>query len=185
LKFWPQKRWKQIIFVLVLALIAVFVAFAGFAGLLMAGVINREVVSEIDLMNPDGDKTALIVYQPGFSSFPKDVSYIFADGLTSNGWRVEITTASPQAPSDFSKYSLLVLGYPNYGNAVGTAIVNYVNRVDDFGGVNTVIISCGGPSTASIDALRQQVEAGNGTYYNGFAFSNSEDARQEGSDITP
>jgi hypothetical protein len=185
LKLWPQKIWKKIIFVFVLILIVAFVAFAVFAGLLMSGIINREVVSEIDVVNSDGDKNALIVYQPGFSSLPTDVSYAFAEGLASSGWRVEITTASPQAPSDFSKYSLLVLGYPNYGSAVGTAIVKYVDRVDDLGGVNTVIISCGRPSTASIDALKPQVEAKNGTSYEGFGFSNSEEARQAGSNITP
>jgi len=155
-----------------------------FAGLLMSGAINREIASEIDVVNSDGDETALIVYQPGFSSLPTDVSYAFADGLVSNGWRVEITTASSEAPSDFSKYSLLVLGYPNYGSAVGTAIVKYVERVDDFGGVNTVIFSCGGPSTASVDGLRPQVEAKNGTFYDGFGFSNSEEARQAGTNIT-
>lgn len=170
---------------LVLIVIVAFVAFGAFAGLLMSGIINREVVSEIDVVNSDGDKTALIVYQPGFSGLPKDVSYTFAEGLAANGWRVEITTASPEAPSDFSKYSLLVLVYPNYGSAVGTAIVKYVSRVDDFGGVSTVIISCGGPSTASIDTLRPQVETKNGTYYDGFGFSNSEEARQAGMNITP
>ena len=174
----------------VLILIAVFVAFGAFAGLLMAGTISREVVSEIDVINADGSKTALIVYQPGFSSFPRDVSYAFAEGLASSGWRVEITTASPQAPTDFSKYSLLTLAYPVYGGTVGTAIVNYVNRVENLDGINTVIISCaGGTSTASIDTLKQQVQAANGTFYDALALSNQvssalESARQAGSNIT-
>ena len=69
LKLWPQKRWKQIVFVVVLILIVAFVAFAVFGGLLLSGVLSREVVSEIDVMNADGNKTSLVVYQPGFSSF--------------------------------------------------------------------------------------------------------------------
>jgi uncharacterized membrane protein YukC len=113
LKFWPQRRWLQIVLVLIIVLVIFFVSFVVFAGLLMSGAINREIVSEIDVVNADGDETTLIVYQPGLSSLPTDVSYAFADGLASNGWRVEITTASPEAPSDFSKYRLLVLGYPN------------------------------------------------------------------------
>jgi flavorubredoxin len=177
--------------VLVIALIVVFVSFAGFAGLLMAGIINREVVSEIDVVNSEGDKTALIVYQPGFSSFPKDASYAFAEGLASSGWRVEITTASPQAPSDFSKYSLLALAYPVYGGTPGTAVVSYVNRVSDLNGINTVIIACGGgDSGESVDPLKQQVQAANGTFYKGLSLSNQdnsaiESARQAGSNITP
>jgi hypothetical protein len=195
LKFWPQKRWKKIVFVFVLILIVAFVAlavFGAFAGLLMSGIINREFVSEIDVINADGNKTALVVYQPGFSSFPRDVSYAFADGLASSGWRVEITTASPQAPSDFSKYSLLALAYPVYGGAPGTAVVNYVNRVSNLNGINTVILACGGGDSGetSNPPLKQEVLAANGTFYKGLFLSNQdssaiERARQAGSNITP
>ena len=176
--------------VVLLTLIAIIAVFLAWVGMVITGIISREVVSEIDVINADGSKTALIVYQPGFSSFPRDVSYAFAEGLASSGWRVEITTASPQAPSDLSKYSLLVLGYPNYGSTPGTAIVSYVNRVENLDGINTVIISCaGGTSTASIDTLKQQVQAANGTFYDALALSNQVSsalgsARQAGSNIT-
>jgi len=167
-----------------------FVAFAVFAGLLITGIISREVVSGIDVINADGNKAALVVYQPGFSSFPRDVSYAFVDGLASSGWRLEITTASPQAPSDFSNYSLLALVFPVYGGP-GTAIVNYVNRISDFGGIDTVIISCaGGSSSSSVDTLKQKVQAANGTFYKGLSLSTGdssaiESARQAGGDIIP
>ena len=191
MRFWPRKRWKQIVLVLVITLIVVFVSFAAFAGLLLAGAISREVVSEIDVKNVDGEKTALIVYQPGFSSFPRDASYAFADGLASSGWRVEITTASSEAPSDLSKYSLLTLAYPVYGGTVGTAIVSYVKRVSDFNEINTVIIACaGGDSGESIKPLKQQVQDANGKFYDSLALSNQvgsalETARQAGSNIMP
>jgi hypothetical protein len=192
LKFWPEKRWKQIVFVLVLALIVAFAAFGAFAGLLMSGIISREVVSEIEVINADGAKTALVVYQPGFSSFPRDTVYAFADSLATSGWRVEITTASTQAPSDLSKYSLLALAYPVYGGTAGTATVNYVNRVSDLNGINTVIIACGGGESEEIlnPPLKQQVEAANGTFYKGLSLSNQDSsameiARQAGSNITP
>lgn len=182
----------QIILVVILILIAVFVVFATFAGLLLAGVISREVVSEIDVMNANGSKTALVVYQPGFSSFPRDASYAFADGLASSGWRVEITTASSEAPSDLSKYSLLTLAYPVYGGTAGTAVVRYVNRISDFDGINTVIIALQGGDEPSltIDTLKQQVQAANGNFLEGLSLSTSdgsalESARQAGSSITP
>jgi flavorubredoxin len=192
LKYWPQKIWKKIILAFVLILIVGLGAFGAFGGLLMAGVINREVVSGIDVINADGSKTALIVYQPGFSSFPRDISYAFADGLASSGWRVEITTASPQSPSDLSKYSLLTLAYPVYGGNPGTAIVNYANRLNDLDGINTVIIACQGGTGPSltIDTLKQKVQVANGTFYIGLSFSNQnssaiESARQAGRDIAP
>lgn len=65
--------------------------------------INRDVISSIDVVNAGGGKPALLVYQPGLSSLPKDISFAFADGLASSGWGVEVTTASSQAPSDLSK----------------------------------------------------------------------------------
>ena len=191
MRFWPQKLWKKIVFVLVFILIVAFVAFGAFAGLLMSGTISREVASEIDVINAEGDKTALVVYQPGFSSFPRDVTYAFADGLASSGWRVEITTASPQAPTDLSKYSLLTLAYPVYGGTPGTAIVSYINRISSLNGTNMVIIACGGGDTGEIEnPLKQQVQAVNGTFYKGLSFSNQdssvmETARQVGNRITP
>jgi hypothetical protein len=191
LKLWPQKRWKKIVFVFVLILIGVFVSFATFAGLLITGIISRDVVSEIEVINADGSKTALIVYQPGFSSFPTDASYAFADGLASGGWRVEITTASPQAPSNLSKYSLLTLAYPVYGRA-GTATVNYLNRLNDLDGINTVVIALhgGDPPSPTIDTLKQEVQSKNGTFYKSLSLSTAdgsaiEGARQAGRDISP
>ena len=192
MKLWPQKKWKQIVLVVVLALIVVFVAFATFAGLLLSGAISREVVSEIDVLNPDGDKTALVVYQPGFSSFASDASHAFAEGLASSGWRVEITTASSEAPSDLSGYSLLTLAYPVYGGTVGTAIVNYVNRISDFYEIDTVIIATqgGDDPSVTIDTLKQQVQAANGKFLEGLSLSTAdasalESAQQAGSNITP
>ena len=192
LKFWPQKKWMQIVLVVVLVLIVVFVAFMSFAGLLLSGALSREVISEIEVMNEDGDETALIVYQPGFSSFSSDVSHAFAEGLASSGWRVEITTASSEAPSDPSGYSLLTLAYPVYGGTVGTAIVNYVNRISDFGGIDTVIIATQGGDEPSltIDTLKQQLQAANGEFLEGLTFSTAdtsalESAQQAGSNITP
>jgi flavorubredoxin len=191
LRFWPQKRWKQITLVIILIFIAVFVAFVGFAGLLLSGAISREVVSEIEIKNADGNKTALIVYQPGFSSFPKDFVYAFAEGLASHEWRVEIITASSEASSDLAKYSLLTLAYPVYGGTPGTAVVNYVDRISDLNEIDIVIIACGGgDSGESILPLKQQVQEANGVFYDGFAFSNSnsssiQNAQQAGSNINP
>jgi flavorubredoxin len=192
LRFWPQKKRKQIIVVFVLIFIAAFVAFAVLGGLLLSGVLSREVVSEIEVINAAGSKTALVVYQPGFSSFPRDASYAFAEGLASSGWRVEITTGSSEAPSDLSNYSLLTLAYPVYGGTVGTAVVRYVSRISDFNGIDTVIIALQGGDEPSltIDTLKQKLQTANGTFIEGLTFSTGdssaiESARQAGSNIMP
>jgi len=191
MKLWPKKLWKQILVIFAIVVIILFVVAASFAGLLLAGVIGGEVVSEVEVINSEGLKTALVVYQPGFSNFPKDVSYAFADGLVSNDWKVEITTASAQTPTELSKYSLLVLAYPVYGETPGSAIVSYVNRTGNLNTINTVIIACaGGDSGESIVPLRQQVEEANGSFFSSLALSSQvsssiENARQAASNIYP
>lgn len=191
MKLWPKKLWKQILVIFAIVVIILFVVAASFAGLLLAGVIGGEVVSEVEVINSEGLKTALVVYQPGFSNFPKDVSYAFADGLVSNDWKVEITTASAQTPTELSKYSLLVLAYPVYGETPGSAIVSYVNRTGNLNTINTVIIACaGGDSGESIISLRQQVEEANGSFFSSLALSSQvsssiENARQAASNIYP
>lgn len=142
-----------------------------------------------------------MVYQEELTAFPKDISYAFANGLAERGWRVEITTASSQAPSNLSKYSLLVVGTPTYGGP-GQAVVRYIDRVGDLHGINTTIIAVGGGSPErSADAINQQVRASNGTVVkslaqssmstligvvpSGGAGSQADVARQAGAQIPP
>ena len=192
LRFWPQKTWKKILLVFFLALLVVIAASIAFLALAVLPNINKDVVSGIDVINPSGSKTALVVYQPGYTGFPKDISYAFADGLASTGWRVEITTASSQAPSDLSGYSLLVLGFPVYGGKPGDPILRYINRTSDLNGINTVIIALDGLNSpaGSVNTLKQKVQAVNGTFYESLTlwignFSSADIARQAGSKIAP
>ena len=192
LRFWPQKTWRKILLVFFLALLVFIAASIAFLALAVLPNINKDVVSGIDVINPSGGKTALVVYQPGYTGFPKDISYAFADGLASSGWRVEITTASSQAPSDLSGYSLLVLGFPVYGGKPGDPIVRYINRTSDLNEIRTVIIALDGLNSpaGSVDTLKQKVQAVNGTFYESLTlwiwnFSAADIARQAGSKIAP
>ena len=111
--------------------------------------VNREVTSELQVLNPEGSTgTALVVYHPGKSSFQRDVSYAFSEGLVAKGWRVEITTASSQAPADLSSYDLLVLGAPTYDWLPARRIQTYVTSVGDLAGKPTVTIISGAGHTA-------------------------------------
>lgn len=176
----------------VLTLFLLAVVLVAFLVLAVVPNINKDVVSPISVINPGGSKTALVVYQPGYTSFPKDISYAFANGLASKGWRVEITTASSQTPSKLSAYSLLVLGFPIYGGVPGTAIERYTNRTTNLNGINTVIIALGGMNSAgrSVDTMKQKVQTDNGTFCESVVLfsedgSASAIARQDGSKITP
>jgi hypothetical protein len=202
MKLWPQKRWKQALLVFFIFVLAVVVVLA-IAGTYVSSAVNKDVVSGIEVINPGGSKTALVVYQAGLTSFPKDTSYAFANGLAASGWRVEVTTASSRAPSDLSKYSLLVLGFPVYGGKPGTTIVRYVDKVGDLHGLNTVIIALNGNLNMgrSVDTMTQNVHAANGTVQKSIALgsaltlfgvapgggsgSPADSARQAGTQIHP
>ncbi len=159
MKFWPQKRWKQILLIAILAFVIVVVGVLGF----IFFKINSDYVSGIEVLNADGAQNALIIYHPGLSSFMKDIVYAFADGLVENGWRVEITTASSQAPTDLSGYSLLALGSPVYADGPSPTIKRHVERIGDLTGIDTVLLVTSGGSDGGAEATMQQtVEEHNG-----------------------
>jgi flavorubredoxin len=160
MKFLPQKKWKKILLITILAFVVVA---AGVLGFIFFN-INNDYVSGIEVLNADGTRTALIIYHPGLSSFMKDVAYAFADGLTENGWRVEITTASSQAPTDLSGYSLLVLGSPVYADGPSPTIKRHIERIGDLNGIDTVLLVTSGGSEGGAEASMQQtVEEHNGS----------------------
>jgi hypothetical protein len=158
-KFWPQKRWKKIMLTILLIVLAVFVGLFAY----MEYSVYREV-SLTETLNPSGSKIALVIYHPGLSSFSKDVASAYADGLVKSGWQVELTTASIQAPSSLSKYSLLALCWPIYDLNPAPTITNYIHQVGDLQGMNTTIITIGGgidPLNASA-AMNKTVQDQNG-----------------------
>jgi flavorubredoxin len=191
MKLWPQKKWKQILLAIFLVIVVIFAVFAAYIGF----NLNKDAVSGIGILNTQGSKSALIVYQPGLSSFPKDVSYAFANGLAEAGWRVEITTASPQAPKELSTYSLLVLGFPTYGAQPGTAIVRYLDGLGNLHGIETVLVSCAaGNANESAAVIQQKVQSESGTVKESIGLTSmapndggtsTDIARQAGSKIFP
>jgi flavorubredoxin len=145
--------------VLVAALVILIVGVA-----LLYLVTSQEVVSSIEVLNRGGDQgTALVVYHPGLTGFHERVTSAFADGLVSNGWRVEMTTASPYAPTDLSSYDLLVLGGPTYFWTPNRPIKSYLSRLGDLGGKRTaIIITSLGMGDRSISTMERLVRAANG-----------------------
>jgi flavorubredoxin len=115
-------------------------------------------------MNPGGETgRALVVYHPGKSDFQNRVFAGFAEGLVSNGWRVEVTTPSPQAPTGMADYDLLVLGGPTYGFTPNQPIQKYVSRLGDLGGKPTVtIITALGMGQRSSGRMEQLIRQANG-----------------------
>ena len=142
----------------VLVVLAAVVAYVEFSR-------NREVVTGIKVVNPDGvEGKALVVYHPGKSDFQRQVFSGFADGLASNGWRVAMTTPSRETPTDLTGYDLLVLGGPTYGFSPARPIKRYLSRLGDLAGLRTVTIITGlGAAERSSADIQKRVRDANGT----------------------
>lgn len=140
LRFWPQKRRRKI---LLTTLITVLAVFGGLFGYLEYSVY-REITTQTAVLNAVGAKTALIIYHPGLTDYAENITYTYAEALAANGWRVEVTTASSQAPADLTKYSLLVLCWAIYDFGPAPTITNYIHRIGNLNGISTVVIVLGG-----------------------------------------
>ena len=159
LKLMVSKRIKIAIIVVVVLIIGLFGT-----GATLSVIAQMEHVSDVQVRNPEGTAgVAICVYQPGISNFQEQVTNAIVDGLISNDFRVDITTASSQTPTDISNYDLLVLGSPTYGETPAQPVMNYLNRVGDLGGMATVIIiTAGGSGTQSADTMENSAQDANG-----------------------
>jgi hypothetical protein len=154
------KKAKALIKIVLVAVVVILAA----GMVLLYLVTSQDVASGIEVLNRGGDQgTALVVYHPGLTGFHERVTSAFADGLVSNGWRVEMTTASPYAPTDLSSYDLLVLGGPTYFWTPNRPIKSYLSRLGDLGGKRTaIIITSLGMGDRSISTMERLVRAANG-----------------------
>jgi flavorubredoxin len=176
MRFWPQKKWKQIVLITVLTFVVIVASLLGF----ILFKINSDYTSDLQIKNLEGTESALIIYHPGLSSFMEYTAYAFADGLIENGWRVEITTASSQAPTDLSSYSLLVLGSPVYADSPSPTIQRHVGRITQLDGIDTVLLVTSAGSDGGAEAIMQQtVEEHGGTVVDVVSLFTSEDSALE------
>jgi hypothetical protein len=151
---------KQGLIATVVTLVALLVAWQG----LWSFTVNAEVVSDVEVLNPNGRTgTALLAYHPGKSGYQDMIAQAFSEGLGSNGWRVEVATASKEAPTDLSDYDLLVLSAPTYDWVPARPIQRYVQQLGDLRGKRTVVIISGaGTTSLSLPMMEDLVRGANG-----------------------
>lgn len=136
---------------------------------------SREVASDLTTLNAAGQRgRALVVYHPGLSAFPKQVTGSFADGLVRAGWRVDVTTASAQAPGDVRDYGLVVLGTPVYADAAARPLSAYIDRVRDFHAKAVVLVfTAAGDANPAMDKAAAQISASNGRVLGRYGYTSS------------
>jgi hypothetical protein len=147
---------------LVAAVIVCALAVAGWVFVLMPWA-NQPVVSPIETLGADGADAALIVYHPGRSDLQAQAVRGFADGLVEAGWRVDLTTASGETPTDLTGYRLLVLGAQSYTWTPAQPVQAYVRRLGDLAGLPVAAILSGlGETGPANDVMRDLVTAQGG-----------------------
>ena len=120
---------------------------------------HREVISPLERLGTQSAGRALIVYHSAHQGFQRRVQPALAEGLVSQGWQVDITTASVAAPLDIEPYDLIVLGAPSYNWIPAHPVTAYVTRLRDFRGKAVALIVSGGGMTAqAMHRLRSDVE---------------------------
>jgi hypothetical protein len=160
MKFWPTKKWKKILLTTLLITLAALASVAAY----FEYSVYHETPTDIRVLNAGGAKTALVIYHPGLTDYAKNVTYTYAEALAASGWRVEVTTPSTQAPTDISKYQLLVLGWAIYDFNPAPTITNQIHRLGNLGGIDTAIIIIGGgldPLNVK-DSMNRIIEDANG-----------------------
>jgi hypothetical protein len=121
---------------------------------------NTEVISAVTTRNADGTSgSALLVYHPGRSDLQERAITGFVDGLVAAGWRVDLTTASAQTPTDLSSYDLLVLGAQSYTWAPARPVQDYLRRVADLAGKSVVVILSGLGETGPANGVMRDLVA--------------------------
>jgi hypothetical protein len=128
------------------------------------GRFNTETVKQLVTLGGDGRAgRALIVYHSSHGGFQPSIQHALADGLQSQGWQVDMTTASKAAPTDLSRYGLLILGVPSYNWKPARPILDYLNRVGDLGGKPVaLVVSGGGMTERCMRILRQRIVKAHG-----------------------
>jgi flavodoxin len=108
-----------------------------------------ETATPMRTINPQSSgPRAIVVYSPGISDFSQRMAESFASGLASANWSVDIVTASSQAPSDLTDYSMLVISGPIYMGQPSKPIQNYMTRMSDLKGLRVYVLLTGvGDST--------------------------------------
>jgi len=182
MRFWPRKTWKKAVLVVLIALVAVAAFFEW--------SVYREVSASTETLNAGGSKSALVIYHPGLTSFAHDIAENFSRGLASSGWQVDIATASQQAPTNISKYQLLVLCWPIYDFNPAPTITSQIHRLGDLQGTKTIVVAVAGgldPLNA-VGNMDNIVHSANGTVIDtlrAFRGSHNLDLQEKASQIIP
>lgn len=157
---WLIGRSNPRLFWIPLAVLAVM-----FAGMVVfSRGLNQPKEPRPEVFNEKGAAgTALVLYQPGISNFHYSVTRAFAEGLASQGWRVEMNTVGEHISTDLSAYALLAVGGPVYRFSASVPVTQFLSRVGDLQGIAAVgITTAAGSGPEASQMLKEAIQQTNG-----------------------
>lgn len=89
--------------------------------------INKEYKME-EIVLGEGEKTALLIYEPSKHDTAKEVSMSVAQIMVDHGYTVTINLPSSELSYDWKSYDVIAFGSPIYGGQVSPVLKDYVER---------------------------------------------------------
>jgi menaquinone-dependent protoporphyrinogen IX oxidase len=89
--------------------------------------INKEYKSN-EIVFGQGDKSALLIYEPSNHDTAKEVSMSVAQIMANHGYTVTVNYPSKELSYDWKKYDVIALGSPIYMGKVSPVLEAYVKR---------------------------------------------------------
>lgn len=124
--------------------------------------INKEYTME-EIVLGEGEKTALLIYEPSKHDTAKEVSMSVAQIMADHGYTVTVNYPSSELSYDWKTYDVIAFGSPIYGGKVSPVLKDYVER-NPVENKKLLLYSMGlAPvdNTAEIDEMNSWVSANN------------------------
>ena len=96
----------------------------------------------------DSTNNALLVYQPGRTSYAKDISMSIGENLSELGYDVLMNTAGDYLTNDLNNYDVIVFASPIYAGMHSEVIREYIQSIQKWGN-GKVIFYCIGANSST------------------------------------
>lgn len=139
------KRIKKIFKRFMLILLTIFVLGMGFVYWEVSAnnVKHSSNLVKVKADNSNGKK-ALLIYQPGRTSYCKNIADNIAKGITKEGYDVDINYPGTFLSTDLKEYSIVVFGSAVYMGAYSKILGDYIKSIKNFGHAKIGIYTAGG-----------------------------------------
>ena len=152
---------------LIIAFCLIFLAAVLVVCIFMLLGINavKAIVNPKEVVKGNGDKKALLLYQPSRHSTAKNVTEKIADVLVEKGYKVIINHPSEKIDYDLEEFEFLGFGSPIYVGRYSTELKKYL-QTHEFRNKKVLVYAIGSriDETEEIDSMYELINRSNETF---------------------